>query len=177
VPVAGTGQVPLTVSFNSEVLGYVANPNLNYAADSEAGFDGLRFQQVRNFSTPPDDPTFGQVITIVFSRPVTDLVLPFGNISLPIGNFYADKIIVMTPGYTYSTGAGIIGDGTSAEPFRNSVASDERTGPDLMATVEFAGPVSAVSVRFYDGLASAVSGQQQAIILDDMTFVASCPPA
>ncbi|MDR2997707.1 MAG: hypothetical protein LBU78_06270 [Microbacterium sp.] len=177
VPVAG--QDPVTVSFSSVMNGYTAHDQ-NYRVGA-GDWDGLQLQQVRSANTPSNNQAYYQLMTITFSREVTNLVLPIRNFSWPTSNSYGDQVWLATNGqpggFTFVTGSGVGGDGSYAQPFRRSAGSETYTGPSTNVTVTFPGPVTSIMLAYDDKRGTLANRVEQAIALGDMTFVAPCPAA
>lgn len=172
VPLVGEGQTPVTVAFTSTMAGYTANSD-NFTVGTGA-WAGLQLQQTRNPTTPVNNASFGQTLTITFSRPVSDVVIPLKNFSWPISGAYGDQVRLTPQGYTFTVGSNVGGTGSPASPFRNTTASGTYTGASTNVTARFAGPITSITLLYYDRRGTT-SPAQQAIAIGDIGFTASCP--
>ena len=119
-----------------------------------------------------------QAITFTFSAPVTNLVIPVYDIDGAINFFfssYLDQVIVNTTGHTsfVPAGSNVIGTGTSADPYRNSVTdlSVQAASNDGNLVLRHPGPISSFDLTYRNGDQFGGFFPQQWIDVGDITFV------
>jgi len=166
---------PLTVTFSSAMsAGYTRSNTGNLLAGPGAAFpNALTLLQTRTDSNV--SPTRGQTLTIGFSRPVFNLVLPVSCFSWPTSSTsYQDAAWVSpAPSSPAVKGSNVIGTGTQADPFRNPATGNSPgvpySGPTTTATLTYSGGtagISSVTVQYFDRLAGSDHSQQGIAILD-----------
>lgn len=108
-------------------------------------------------------PGVGEDVTFTFSVPVSNISFTLTDLDNLIGGAntgWADRVQVLTPGYTSSIpvtftpaapAGNVIGAGTGANPFRNSNTNFNypNTSNRGNVTINYAGPISSFSYRYY----------------------------
>lgn len=111
----------------------------------------------------------GQTVTFTFPVSVTNLKLTIADIDTATGS-YQDLVGFSVAPTTVAKGSAVTGSGTYSDPFKAIAAGSVNS--DTVAnqiTASFAGPLTALSIRFSSG--SGTSDQQ--IFLSGLSFTAS----
>lgn len=133
--------------------------NQGYNGNGDLREDGLLLQQ---------QGSGGQVLTITFSEPVTDLTFTVADMDWLTGG-YRDSVVLSPAPTTVSNGPAVQGDGTTGAPLTSTtkrvVDSSEVAN---RSTVTYDGPVSSFTLDF----SSTDGTTAQQIFLTDLTFTA-----
>lgn len=176
----GAGVTPVTVSFASAKngTGVRAASNLTVTSQTNVGGQGTGQKALELFHSQPS--TTGranrQDVTITFDRPVTGLSFTISDIdsldSNGNDNDYVDYV-ELTGVYSAQKAAGLLGAGTVADPWRmqNTNNSIDTTSSAGNVRVTYSGPVTSITLSFYNGAHNNAKGQH-AIYLNDFTFTA-----
>ncbi len=167
--VVGTTTVSIAISGvnNTTLLS-----NNRRVLDGPAG--GVYQKHLRFEMTPDNDSASNgsrQRVTFTFSNPVTDVRFSFFDID-NVNNAWGDRIVMNTPGYTWSRpfGSTVIGDGTDDNRFRSSNGNSNfaNTSNAGNLNIRYAGTISAFSFTYRNQ--GEEGGQNQLISMSDLTF-------
>lgn len=120
----------------------------------------------------------GQILTITFSRAVSDLTFDLGGFTR-FATYNDTAFLDLPSGVTITSstnGADVSGNGTAANPWntnRENSSDGAYTAANTVSGVTLAGPLSTFSIRYYS-LIPQSGPQQQALFVDNMSFRASC---
>lgn len=135
---------------------------------------GINQKHLRFEMTPTNSSNANgsrQTITFTFSNPVSNLQFTFFDID-NVTNAWGDRIVMNTTPFTFSVPAGgdVIGVGTNANRFRNSVGNNNlpATSNEGNLTITYAGPLTTFSFTYRNE--AQAGGQNQLISISDMTF-------
>jgi hypothetical protein len=112
----------------------------------------------------------GDTVTVIITltAPVTNLSFRIHDID-KTAQGWNDHVIVNTVGFTYVRGTNVIGAGTDADPFRNTVVGDQAINSGLNhVDLKWAGPLSQVQFTYRAGM-TGNSGNQH-IGLGNISF-------
>lgn len=155
----GQGGDP-TPGATGRVAATSTNPSWNY----------LELQLVQNLNQG-DYVT----LTITFTQPVENLSFKIHDIDRVTNQWY-DEVVVGPTGFTATPSTNVIGSGTSADPFRNSVAGDQPIGSGLESVdLRWTGMVSQVTITYRAGQDGNASSQH--VALGNISFTDCQAPA
>lgn len=133
--------------------------NVGYNGQGDLSGDGLQLQQ---------NGSGGQVLTITFSEPVTDLTFTVADIDWN-GSNYRDSVVLSPAPTTVANGSQVRGGGTTGAPLTSVTNREVNSGTvDNRSTVTYDGPVSSFTLDF----SSTTGTTPQQIFLTDLTFTA-----
>lgn len=178
----GAGITPVGVTFAAAVSGstYALRP-ANLSVATVSGIQTLWLEQtVRGAQEPTTAPDRGQLLTVTFDRPVTDVTLRLEDMTraTTMSTFRYSDTVVITPGAgTMSEGvkgSDTAGSGTAADPWRttvhNPVVPTINTATSVRDIV-LSGPLTSFTLRYFS-TQGGTSAQAQAILLPNFTFTA-----
>lgn len=158
IPFYGPGLVPTGVEAS---LTYSSTPGDTGRVLSTTTSPPWRFIELQMVSPL----TAGKYIdvTLTFNQPVTGLSFVIHDIDKS-QNQWVDQIIVMTPGFSFTAGSAIVGNGTSGSPFVSNQWGDLPIGGGQGSVrVSYPGTVNSIVIRYRAGAAGNALSQHVAL--------------
>lgn len=160
--------ITLAVSTSAYGGRILAPNNLHSAGGIKEGYNGLGDLRDDGLLLQHRDSSGGQVLTITFSEPVTDLTLTVADIDW-LTRKYRDSVVLSPAPTTVSNGPAVQGGGTTSAPLTSRTNGEVNSSePANRSTVTYDGPVSSFTLDF----SSTDGTTSQQIFLTDLTFTA-----
>ncbi len=179
----GSGTSNTTVSITTAYVGATdkRHPTNNMNATGFAGGLGI-FQYLGTRASNTATSNY-QDITFTFSQPVSLLSFVIGDIDTSVDgvtNPFRDRIAVVASDATFtsSNGSSVQGAGTQANPWMLSGSgwsNGAETDAAYATTVNFTGPVTTFTLRFWE-LESSSTTAMHAVFIRSMNFKPNCTP-
>lgn len=160
--------ITLTVSTSAYGGRLLSTNNLTSAGGRNQGYNGNGDLREDGLLLQQRDGSGGQVLTITFSEPVTDLTFTVADIDW-LTREYRDSVVLSPAPTTVSNGPAVQGAGTTGAPLTPRTNGQvDSSVVNNRSTVTYDGPVSSFTLDF-----SSTDGRTaQQIFLTDLTFTA-----
>lgn len=118
----------------------------------------------------------GQHLTITFDQEVSNLEFAIDGFTWPIvgtNNEYKDTVQLVPAPDTTVVGNKLVGTGATGDPIQPNApatVAGEATGADRTATVTYAGPLTSITLHYYDSNDAALDPGQQGVGINYFSF-------